>query len=74
MKEFCKCIPNSEVRQRKGRDLKKIIPQAIARGFTAMVIVNEDKSKPSILEIISLKKLAIYTSKQFDSVQGLLGF
>lgn len=59
MEELCKCIPNSEVRQRKGRDLKKIIPQAVSKGYTAMVIVNEDNSKPSILPIINLMDFAI---------------
>jgi len=51
MKELCQCIPNSEVRQRQGRDLKKVIPQAIDKGYTAMIIVNEDNKLPSILEV-----------------------
>ncbi|XP_031553915.1 ribosome production factor 1-like [Actinia tenebrosa] len=54
MEELCKCIPNSEVRQRKGRDLKKIIPQAVSRGYTAMVVINEDNSKPNGLVVTHL--------------------
>ena len=49
MKELQHIIPNSEVRVRKGIDLKKIIPQAKEKGFTALVVVNEDKKMPSIL-------------------------
>lgn len=47
MKELQHIIPNSEVRVRKGIDLKKIIPQAKERGFTALVVVNEDKKMPN---------------------------
>ena len=49
MEELKRIIPNSEVRVRKGLDLKKIIPQAKEKGFTALVVVNEDKKLPSIL-------------------------
>lgn len=47
MKELQHIIPNSEVRVRKGIDLKKIIPQAKEKGFTALVVVNEDKKMPN---------------------------
>ncbi|PFX22515.1 ribosome production factor 1-like [Stylophora pistillata] len=47
MEELQRIIPNSEVRVRKGIDLKKIIPQAKERGFTALVVVNEDKKMPN---------------------------
>ena len=49
MEELQKLIPNSEIRERKGLELKRIIPQAKERDFTAIVVVNEDKKKPSIL-------------------------
>lgn len=45
VKELCEMIPNSEYRCRKGIDLKKIIPQAKARDFTALVVINEDQKK-----------------------------
>lgn len=48
MRELCLCIPNSEVRDRRNADLKKIIPNAIERGYTDLVIVNEDHKEPSI--------------------------
>ena len=43
------CIPNSEVYYRRGLALKKIIPQAIRRDYTALLVVNEDRQTPSIL-------------------------
>ncbi|XP_068728348.1 ribosome production factor 1-like [Montipora capricornis] len=54
MKELQKIIPNSEVRLRKGLDLKKIIPQAKEKGFTAMVVVNEDRKLPNGIVITHL--------------------
>lgn len=48
MRELCLCIPNSEVRDRRNADVKKIIPNAIEHGYTDMVIVNEDNKEPSI--------------------------
>lgn len=55
MEELKRIIPNSEVRVRKGLDLKKIIPQAKEKGFTALVVVNEDRKLPSILFICVTK-------------------
>ena len=49
MRELSLCIPNSEVRDRRNADLKKIIPKAIEHGYTDMVVVNEDHKEPSIL-------------------------
>ncbi|CAH2310424.1 ribosome production factor 1 [Pelobates cultripes] len=36
-------IPNSHVYYRRGLALKKIIPQCIARGFTDLIVINEDR-------------------------------
>ena len=47
-------IPNSEVRYRKGIDIKKIIPQAVERGFTSLVVVNENHKEPNGLLLIHL--------------------
>lgn len=47
-------IPNSEYRNRKGIDLKKIIPEAIERDFTDLVIINEDQKKANGLIISHL--------------------
>ena len=54
MRELKKCIPNSEIRQRWGIDLKKIIPQAVEREYTDILVVNEDKKIPNGLLIIHL--------------------
>ena len=42
-------IPNSEYHERKGIDIKKIVPQAIEKEFTDILVVNEDHKKASIL-------------------------
>ena len=55
MEELKRIIPNSEVCIRKGLDLKKIIPQAKEKGFTALVVVNEDRKLPSILLVFGTK-------------------
>ena len=54
MRELKKCIPNSEIRQRWGVDLKKIVPQAVEREYTDILVVNEDKKIPNGLLIIHL--------------------
>ncbi len=54
MKELVKCIPNSEVRDRRGVDLKKLVPEAVARDFTDIVVVNEDRKVPNGLLMIHL--------------------
>ncbi|XP_078355957.1 ribosome production factor 1-like [Oculina patagonica] len=54
MEELKRIIPNSEVRVRKGLDLKKIIPQAKEKGFTSLVVVNEDRKVPNGIVITHL--------------------
>ncbi|KAK2556669.1 Ribosome production factor 1 [Acropora cervicornis] len=49
VEELHRIIPNSEIFVRRGYDLKKIIPEAAKRGFTALIVVNEDRKVPSIL-------------------------
>lgn len=53
-KEFKKIIPNSTVFYRRGLDLKKIIPQAMSRSFTDIVVINENMKVPSILYTIPI--------------------
>lgn len=50
-------IPNSHVFYRRGLALKRIIPQCIARDFTDLIVINEDRKIPSIL-------LCIYQGKE----------
>ena len=45
IEELAQVIPNANFRYRKGIDLKMIIPEAIKKGFTDLVVVNEDHKK-----------------------------
>ncbi|XP_078500851.1 ribosome production factor 1 isoform X2 [Lissotriton helveticus] len=47
-------IPNSHVYYRRGLPLKKIIPQCIARDFTDLLIINEDRKVPNGLVLTHL--------------------
>lgn len=51
IKELVEVIPNSDYKYRKGMDLKKIIPMAKERGYTALVVINEDQKKANGLII-----------------------
>lgn len=54
IEDLLQVVPNSEYKNRKGIDLKKIIPDAVQRGFTAIVVVNEDQKKANGLVISHL--------------------
>ena len=54
LRELEKCIPNSEIRLRRGVDVKKIIPRAIERGYTDLLVVNEDRKMPNGLLVTHL--------------------
>ena len=49
MRELTRVIPNSVSLYRKRSGVKKMVKNAVAEGFTDIVIVNEDKREPSIL-------------------------
>ena len=54
--ELQECIPNSEVFKRgnhKTHAFKRIVKAAIERDYTDIIIINEDKAKPSILWILN---------------------
>ncbi|KAL3868393.1 hypothetical protein ACJMK2_041204 [Sinanodonta woodiana] len=53
-KELKKVIPNSHLYYRRGLDLKKIIPQALSRDFTDLLVVNEDRKIPNGIVISHL--------------------
>ncbi|XP_013404253.1 ribosome production factor 1 [Lingula anatina] len=53
-KELKKCFPNSELYYRRGLDLKKIIPQALAKNFTDLLVIHEDRKEPNGLVISHL--------------------
>ncbi|CAH1772843.1 unnamed protein product [Owenia fusiformis] len=46
-KQLKKVIPNSDVFYRRGLDLKKVIPQAIEKEYTDLVVINEDRKVPN---------------------------
>jgi ribosome production factor 1 len=56
--KFCKvlkqCIPKSDVYYRRGLDLKKIIPQATAKDYTDLIVINEDNKEPNGLVLSHL--------------------
>ena len=48
--EIQSCLPNSEVFKRKPyHAFKKMIQDAIKRDYTDILVINEDRGKPSIL-------------------------
>ena len=54
IEDLLELVPNSDYKCRKGIDLKKIIPQAIERGYTDVVVINEDQKKANGLIISHL--------------------
>lgn len=51
IEDLSRTIPNSEYYERKQMDIKDMVPKAIEREFTDIVILNEDKKKCSIFFI-----------------------
>ena len=39
--------PSLSTRLRWGAELKKVVPEAVERGFTDILVVNEDQKKPN---------------------------
>jgi len=54
MRELSATIPNSDVRSRKNVGIKKVIPVAVAHGYTDIIIVNQDRRLPIILQLCVL--------------------
>ncbi|CAD5213170.1 unnamed protein product [Bursaphelenchus okinawaensis] len=52
--EMQKCIPDAEFLPRKDAAIKKVVKDAIEREFTDVVIVHEDRKKPTALMICHL--------------------
>ncbi|KAL4236639.1 Ribosome production factor 1 [Mactra antiquata] len=53
-KELEKLIPNTEFLFRRGLDLKKIVPQALSKDFTDLIVVNENRKIPNGIVISHL--------------------
>uniref|UniRef100_A0A3Q3ASF5 Ribosome production factor 1 n=1 Tax=Kryptolebias marmoratus TaxID=37003 RepID=A0A3Q3ASF5_KRYMA len=55
---FCRqlatVIPNAHVYYRRGLALKRIIPQCVARDFTYLIVINEDRHVPNGLVLCHL--------------------
>ena len=49
IKDLLSVIPNSDYKYRKDIDFKKVVEQAKEKGYTTIVVVNEDQKKASIL-------------------------
>ncbi|CAB1453114.1 unnamed protein product [Pleuronectes platessa] len=47
-------IPNAHVYYRRGLALKRVIPQCVARNFTYLMVVNEDRKMPNGLVLCHL--------------------
>merc|ERR1712107_423731 len=54
MKEPTRIIPNSEPKWRKNTSLKKIVKQSMLKGFTDILVVNEDNRSPNGLIVSHL--------------------
>ncbi|XP_046389754.1 probable ribosome production factor 1 [Ischnura elegans] len=53
-RELTRIIPNSISRYRNRSGIKKMVKSCIARGFTDIVVINEDMKKPNGLLVIHL--------------------
>ncbi|XP_003388705.2 PREDICTED: ribosome production factor 1-like [Amphimedon queenslandica] len=54
MRELADCIPNSDMKWRRGSEIKSIIPEAIERDYTDIIIIEENRKIPSGLWLIHL--------------------
>ena len=48
MTELANCIPNAEMRWRQGTKIKNIIPEAIERQYTTLIVIEEHFKIPSM--------------------------
>ena len=54
MRELSMCIPHSDIKLRSGSNIKKFLPDAVSRGYTDLLIINEDRKMPNGLLIVHL--------------------
>ncbi|CAI5536318.1 unnamed protein product [Closterium sp. Naga37s-1] len=54
IKELLVVIPGSEYYERRQYRIKEIVQYASARDYTAMIVINENRSKPNALMLIGL--------------------
>jgi len=53
-KELKKVVPNAFIKYRRGLDLKNIIPHAVDKEFTDLLVINEDRGEPNGLVLCHL--------------------
>jgi rRNA maturation protein Rpf1 len=58
-------IPDAHVYYRRGLALKRVIPQCVSRGFTYLMVINEDRKMPSILKDYSTLKTPLRPSTPY---------
>lgn len=56
-RELTRVLPNADYFYRKNTRITKIIPEAIKRDYSAMIVINEDRKVPS--NLISFKVLIL---------------
>jgi ribosome production factor 1 len=54
MKELARIIPNSEPKWRNNASIKKMVKEAVKRGFTDIVVINENNRSPNGLVLSHL--------------------
>ena len=68
MKELTNCIPNSEAKWRRGAKLKSIVKEAIERGYTDIISIEEHHKTPSNEQYSTVPQCLAYTAYN-DSFQ-----
>ncbi|XP_065185434.1 ribosome production factor 1-like [Sycon ciliatum] len=73
--ELCVSIPNAEFFPRKSDDIKKMVPKAIERGYTCILIINEDHKMPNSLTVCHLPvgPTAVFKLTSFKMSKAIRG-
>lgn len=71
-RELARVLPNAQYFYRKNVRITKVIPEAIKRGYSAIMVVNENHKEPSMLLLSrnfkTLFDLVVYRGKIFLTV------
>lgn len=81
-RELSRILPNADYFYRKNTRLTKIIPEAIKRDYSAMIVINEDRKQPNGMHIVLLpegptlnfKLSSVKTSDEIKGATGVSGF
>lgn len=74
-RELCRVLPNAHYFYRKNTRLTRIIPEAIKRGYSAMIVINEDRKIPNGMHISLLPEgptmnFKLTNVKTSDEIKG----